>query len=118
GSAAHLAAQRVREKLARIASVSLNVPPEEVEFADGMIFARHNPENGVRFYRTAALAHWSPGSLPEGMEPGIRERAVWSSPELATSNEKGEINSELAYGFIFDFCGVEIEPVTFEVKVD
>lgn len=118
GSAGYLAARRVREKLARIASVRLNVPPEEVEFANGLIFAKGNPGNAVKFYRTAALAHWSPGSLPEGMEPGIRERAAWSSPELKASNEKGEINSELAYGFIFDYCGVEIDPVTFDIRVD
>jgi 2-furoyl-CoA dehydrogenase large subunit len=118
GSAAFVAAKRVRDKLAAIASSRLNVPPEDVEFADGRIFARGNPDNYVRFYRIAALAHWSPGSLPEGMEPGIRECAAWSSSELDASNEKGEINSELAYGFIFDYCGVEIDPETYDIRID
>lgn len=118
GSAAQEAVMRVRAKLATIASSRLNVPVDEVEFADGRIFARDNPDNFMKFYRTAALAHWSPGSLPEGMEPGVRERAAWSAPELNASNELGEINSELAYGFAFDFCGVEIDPVTFDIRVD
>ncbi|MED5396226.1 MAG: molybdopterin cofactor-binding domain-containing protein [Pseudomonadota bacterium] len=118
GSAGYLAAKRVRDKLAQIASGFLNVPAQEIDFADGRIFARDNSENYVRFYRTAALAHWSPGSLPEGMEPGVRERAAWSPPELNASNEKGEINSELAYGFIFDFCGVEIDPESYDIRID
>lgn len=118
GSAAQEAVMRVRAKLATIASSSLNVPVDEVEFAEGRIFARDNPDNFMKFYRTAALAHWSPGSLPEGMEPGLREQVAWSAPELNASNELGEINSELAYGFAFDFCGVEIDPVTFDIKVD
>ena len=118
GSAAYLAAKRVRDKLARIASAHLNVPLEDIEFAKGRIFARGNPENDMPFYRTAALAHWSPGSLPEGMEPGVRECAAWSPPELDASNEKGEINSELAYGFAFDFCGVEIDPECYSIRVD
>jgi len=118
GSAAQEAAKRVRAKLSTIASTRLNVPVDQVEFANGLIFARDNPDNFMKFYRTAALAHWSPGSLPEGMEPGVRERAAWSAPELNASNELGEINSELAYGFAFDFCGVEIDPVSFDIKVD
>jgi len=118
GSAALLAAKRVRDKLARIASAGLNVSPDRLEFADGRILDRDNPDNFLRFYRVAALAHWSPGSLPDGMEPGIRETAGWSAPELLPSNEKGEINCELAYGFIFDFCGVEISPDTCDIRID
>lgn len=118
GSAAQAAAVRVREKLAAISSTRLNVPAEEIEFAGGRIFARDNPDNSVKFYRAAAMAHWSPNSLPDGMEPGVRERVSWSPRELNSSNAAGEINSELAYGFIFDFCGVEIDPVTFDIRID
>lgn len=118
GSAAYAAAVRVREKLASIASSKLNVPISSIEFAEGKIYSKENPDNFTKFYRTAALAHWSPGSLPDGMEPGIRERVAWSAPELDSSNSLGEINSELAYGFAFDFCGVEIDPITYEIRVD
>lgn len=118
GSAAYLAAKRVRDKLSRIASASLNVAPDRLEFASGRIFDRDNPDNFQRFRRIAALAHWSPGSLPEGMEAGVRETAAWSAAELNASNEKGEINCELAYGFIFDFCGVEIDPDTCDIRID
>jgi 2-furoyl-CoA dehydrogenase large subunit len=118
GSAAYLAATRVRNKLALIASGTLNVSADRLEFAGARIFDRDNPDNFLRFYRVAALAHWSPGSLPEGMEAGVRERAAWSPSELNASNEKGEINSELAYGFAIDFCGVEIDPDTCDIRID
>jgi 2-furoyl-CoA dehydrogenase large subunit len=72
GSAAFLAAKRVRAKLALIASSRLNVSAERLEFANKRIFDRANPDNFLKFYRVAALAHWSPGSLPDGMDGGIR----------------------------------------------
>ena len=42
-SATHIAARRLREKLARIAAASLNVPADAVEFGGGKVFARGNP---------------------------------------------------------------------------
>lgn len=118
GSATLVAAKRVRAKLASIASSTLNVPSDQLSFADKKIFDRANPDNFLRFYRVAALAHWSPGSLPEGMVGGIRETAAWSPSELNSSNEKGEINSELAYGFAIDFCGVKIDPDTCDIRIE
>jgi 2-furoyl-CoA dehydrogenase large subunit len=113
-----MAAVAVRDKLARIASQTLNVAADEVAFADGRIFARDNPENSLRFHRVAGLAHWSPGSLPEGMTGGIRETASWDPPELTPPDAQDRINTSLAYGFVFDFCGVEIDPDTGTVRID
>ncbi|WP_324752228.1 xanthine dehydrogenase family protein molybdopterin-binding subunit [Roseovarius sp. Pro17] len=118
GSAAQEAAVRVRNKLATIASTRLNVPVDQIEFGGGLIYARDNADNSMKFHRTATQAHWSPGSLPEGMEPGVRERVAWSASELTPTNELGEVNSELAYGFAFDFCGVEIDPDSFDIRID
>jgi len=112
------AAQKIKEKLARIASQSLNVPPEQIGFANGNVFDTANPENAMKFYRAAGTAHWTPGALPEGMEPCVRETGSWSPPELESPNEKDQINTSLTYGFVFDYCGVEIDRDTGEVKID
>ena len=117
-SAAHLAAERVRKKMAGIAATMLNAPAEDLRFKNGKILAAHNPDNAVPFYRVGGLAHWSPSSLPEGMDPGIRETAMWSAPELTPTSAKDEINTSLAYGFGFDFCGVEIDSATGVVRID
>jgi len=117
-SAVERAAVKVRDKLARVASQHLNVPPDGIEFADGKIRARSNPDSAVKFYRIAGLAHWSPSSLPDDMEPGVRETAYWSAPELTPTSAADEINTSLAYGFAFDFCGLEIDPESGEITID
>lgn len=117
-SATHIAAVRIREKLARIAAQSLNVPADRIEFAERKVFARDNPENAVSLHRVAGQAHWSPASLPDGMAPGLRESVTWSAPELTPTTARDEINTSLAYGFGFDFCGVEVDPDTGEVRID
>jgi 2-furoyl-CoA dehydrogenase large subunit len=115
---ADMAAVKIRDKLARIAAARLNVPPSELEFAGGKIFARDNPDNAVSFYRVAGEAHWSPGTLPPDMPPGLRETVQWSPPQLTATTEDNQINSMAVYGFGFDFCGIEIDPDTAEVRID
>ena len=116
--AAHLAALRLRDKLARIAAAQLNLRPEEVCFADGRIFAAANPENGINFARAAAASHWSPGSLPDENATALRETVFWTPPSLQAPNEADEVNSSVTYGFVFDFCGIEIDHDTGEVRID
>jgi len=116
--AAHLAAVQMREKLKAIAAKQLNVLPEDVELAAGKIRSRSNPDNALPFGRIAATSHWSPVMLPEGMAPALSETAVWTPPELEPPASDDRINTSLTYGFIFDMCGVEIDPVTYQVRVD
>ncbi|MEE8333117.1 MAG: molybdopterin cofactor-binding domain-containing protein, partial [Alphaproteobacteria bacterium] len=116
--AGQMAARKVRDKLARIAAQHLNVMPEQVEFGGGRIFDADNPENALSFKRIAGGTHWSPGALPEGMDGGLRETGVWSPPELVAPDEHDRINTSLTYGFVFDFCGIEIDPDTAELRID
>jgi 2-furoyl-CoA dehydrogenase large subunit len=116
--AAHLAAERMAEKLKRIAAKQLNVLPEDVELAGGRIRSRSNPDNALPFGRVAGTSHWSPVMLPDGVAPALRETAVWSPPELEPPSSDDKINTSLTYGFVFDMCGVEIDPLTFQVRVD
>ncbi len=116
--AAHIAAKRIREKLAKIAAKQLNVLPDDIEFAERKIRSRSNPDNSLPFGRVAGTAHWSPISLPDGMEAGLRETAVWEPKELTPPDNDDRINTSLTYGFVFDMCGVEIDPITYEVRVD
>jgi len=115
---AHMAASKIRDKLARIAATRLNVRPENVEFGGGRIFARDNPSNSVSFGRAAGEAHWSPGTLPTDVTPGLRETVQWTPPQLTPTTDDNQINSMAVYGFGFDFCGVEIDSDTAEVRVD
>jgi 2-furoyl-CoA dehydrogenase large subunit len=79
--------------------------------------ARGNPDNAVPFSRLAATSHWSPGLVPEEIQ-ALRETAFWSPPELTPPTEGDEINSSLCHGFIFDFCGVDVDRITGAVRID
>ena len=116
--AAHLAATKLRDKLARIAAPQLNVRPEDLIFADGKVSAKLNPDVSIPFARVAAASHWSPGLVPDEIDGAIRETVFWTPPELTAPTEADEINSSLCHGFIFDFCGVEIDRVTGQVGID
>jgi len=116
--AAYLAAVQMREKLKAIAAKQLNVLAEDVELAGGKIRSRSNPDNALPFGRVAATSHWSPVMLPESMAPALSETGVWTPPELEPPASDDRINTSLTYGFIFDMCGVEIDPVTYQVRVD
>jgi 2-furoyl-CoA dehydrogenase large subunit len=116
--AAYLAASRLRDKLACIAAAQLNVRPEEVQFAEGRVFGAANPGNALNFARLAGTGHWSPGSHPDGDATPLRETVFWSPAVLEPPNEADEINSSATYGFVFDFCGVEIDRDTGEICVD
>jgi 2-furoyl-CoA dehydrogenase large subunit len=116
--AAHLAAERMADKLKGIAAKQLNVLPQDLELVAGKVRSRSNPDNALPFGRVAGTSHWSPAMLPEGMAPALRETAVWSPPELEPPSSDDRINTSLTYGFVFDMCGIEIDPLTFQVRVD
>lgn len=117
GGAVHLACMKVREKLARSAAARLNTPPDEIEFAGGRVHARGNPENALPFARLASASHWAPGTVPDEAHT-IRETVFWTPPQLSAPSDGDEINSSLCHGFIFDFCGIEVDRTTAAVRVD
>ena len=115
---AHRAALRIRGRLAAVAARALNVRPEGLVFAGGRVHPPDNPENAITLARLAGLFHWSPSSLPEGMEPGLRVTEMWSPPALAPPDPEDRINGAGAYAFVFDYCGVEVDPATARVRID
>src|SRR5262249_34730878 len=105
----HLAAMRLREKVAKIAAAQLGCAVDDVGFSDGNVFARNSPERAHAFSRVAGSAHWAPALLPPGMEPGLRETVFWTPAQLAAPDEQDRVNTSCAYGFGFDICALEID---------
>ncbi|WP_182422256.1 molybdopterin cofactor-binding domain-containing protein [Aureimonas sp. ME7] len=116
--AAKLAADRIAVKLKRVAAEQLNVAADEVELANGRAQARANPENAVSFARVAAATHWAPGTLPDDVDQTIRETVFWTPEQLIAPDDDDAVNSSLCHGFIFDFCGVEVDRLTGAVRID
>jgi 2-furoyl-CoA dehydrogenase large subunit len=116
--AAHMAAKQMADKLKDIGAKQLNVLTADVELSGGKVRSKSNPDNAISFGRVAGTSHWSPVMLPEGMGPALTETAVWAPPELTPPQSDDRINTSLTYGFIFDMCGVEIDPLTYQVRVE
>ncbi len=115
---AKLAAERLAARLARIAASQLNTEADDIEFAGGTVRSRRNPDNTLPFSRLAAVSHWAPATLPDGVGAAIRETVFWTPPELTAPDEQDLINSSLCHGFIFDFCGIEIDRTTLQPRID
>lgn len=116
--AARLAADRLAARLMRVAAGHLNTEAEDIVFSDGYVRSARNPDNKVAFSRVAALSHWSPAALPDGIGHTIRETVFWTPPELTAPDDGDHVNSSLCHGFIFDFCGIEIDRTTLQPKID
>ena len=114
----HLAAMQLRDKLAMIAAAQLGCDAAAVRFADGKIFDAAQPERGQPFTRLAAGPHWAPALLPAGATLGLRETAFWSAPTLTAPDPQDRVNTSAAYGFLFDICGLEVDPASGAVRVD
>jgi len=115
---AHLAALRIRERLARCAAAQLGIAAADLEFAGGRIVPRASPERGLSFHRVAGIFHWSPALLPPGETPALRETQFWTGETLAAPDEQDRINTSAAYGFVFDLCAVEVDKDTGAVRID
>lgn len=114
----HLAAMQLRDKLALIAAAQFGCAASAVCFADGKIFDAAQPERGQPFTRLAAGPHWAPALLPADVALGLRETVFWTAPTLAAADPQDRVNTSAAYGFVFDICGLEVDPATGAVRVD
>lgn len=114
----HLAANRLKAKLAIVAASQLSCQPEELVFLNGNIHVKGDASRTLNFARTAASPHWAPGLLPEGMEPPLRETVFWTPEQLTAPDEEDQVNTSAAYSFTFDICGVEIDKNTGRVRID
>jgi hypothetical protein len=61
--------------------------------------------------------HWSAGSLPL-TRPRCRKTVFWSPSVLESPNAADEIRSSAVYGFVFDFCGIEVDRDTGVIRIE
>ena len=113
-----LAAKKLKTKLALIASSKLNCKTENLVFENNYVLDKNNIDNKIPFNRLGGNEHWSPSQLNESSKNGLKEVVQWSPQELKPPNQKDQINGSLAYGFVFDVCGLEIDPKTGKTKID
>ncbi|BAD74264.1 molybdopterin binding oxidoreductase large subunit (plasmid) [Geobacillus kaustophilus HTA426] len=116
-SAIYQAAQKVRQKLLKIASGILSTSEEDLDLSQGKVVVKGNPEKSVSIKRLAGLSHWHPQGLSEGVEPGIFETAYYTVHTANPPDKNEFVNSSVTYGFVADLVAVEVDPDTGEVKI-
>jgi len=125
GTAILRAAERVVEKATRIAAHLLEVAEEDVRFSGGRFAVAGAPGRGLSLAEVAHAAHvaWS---LPEGIEPGLQESAVFDPPDwtypfgthaavVEVDLESGAV--EVVRYVAVDDCGNVINPMIVEGQV-
>lgn len=115
--AVYKAALKVRARLTELAAEQWNIDSDDIRFSEGRVYVEGTDQSSS-FHRLAGATHWSPGTTPQSEPGGLRETAFWTPPELAAPGDDELINSSLCYGFIFDYCGVEIDAITGAVRID
>ncbi|HXX50714.1 MAG TPA: xanthine dehydrogenase family protein molybdopterin-binding subunit [Xanthobacteraceae bacterium] len=125
GSAFTLAADKVETKAKAIAAHMLNVDVGEINFADGVFSSKKT--NQTLTIKEVAKASLEPKNLPQGMEPGLIEKAIYTGKvasypngvhvcELEIDEETGEV--EIVGYNVVDDVGTVINPLLLHGQVD
>lgn len=109
GSALARAADKVVEKGRRIAAHMLESEPDAVEFEDGCFRVRDS--NRSLTFGEVAFAAYVPANYPEGLEPGLSEKAFYDPENFTypagTHIAEVEVDEDTGCVTLVDFVAVD-----------
>ena len=125
GSAFTLAAAKVEAKGKAIAAKMLKVEPGDINFHEGLFSSPKT--NQTLTIKEVAKASLEPKNLPDGMEPGLIEKAIYSGKvaaypngvhvcELEIDEETGTV--EIVGYHVVDDVGTVINPLLLHGQID
>ena len=125
GSAFTMAADKIETKAKGIAAKMLQVDVADIKFADGVFSSQKT--NQTLTIKEVAKASLDPKNLPDGMEPGLIEKAIYTGKvasypngchvcELEIDEETGEV--EILRYNVVDDVGTVINPLLLHGQVD
>ncbi len=112
--ALHLAAGKVRAKLRRLAAHVFEIDESDIVVEGRRYAVAGDPGRARDLRELAALAYprrEAGEALPDDMEPGIVEHAVFAGPKLDAGQEYFP-----SYAFDFHLVMVEIDPATYQIS--
>lgn len=112
---AHIAAQRLRDKLVCAAAAQWAVGAASIRLQGGQVLGPNGQK--IPFSRLAGSFHWAPATVPKDLAPGLRETAFWTPEVLTAPDADDRVNTSAAYGFVFDICMVEVQRETGRVQI-
>ncbi len=125
GAAFTLAAEKVEAKGKAIAAKLLKVDPADINFHEGLFSSKKT--NQTLTLKEIAKASLDPKNLPDGMEPGLIEKAIYSGSvaaypngvhvcELEIDEETGTV--EIVNYNVVDDVGTVINPLLLHGQID
>jgi carbon-monoxide dehydrogenase large subunit len=110
GSAVLLCAKKIKEKMALIAGLVLDVDPSDLAFENGKIFDSRNPKRSLSFADVAKTSYVA-SKLPKGMEPTLFAYSAfapknWTFP-FGTHVAVVEVSRETGKIKVLDYVAVD-----------
>jgi carbon-monoxide dehydrogenase large subunit len=125
GAATAIVARKVRERARIVASVMLEVSPDDLEWTPGRWSVRGDPDQGRTLAEIALAAH-SDLELPDGIEGHLDASCVYDPPNLTypcgayvcvVDVDPGTGKVSVRRFVAVDDCGVRINPMIVEGQV-
>jgi carbon-monoxide dehydrogenase large subunit len=124
GGAVLTAAQRVREKMFRVAAHLLEVSPQDLELRDGLVQIKGVPGRGITL-RDAAHAAVYTANVPDDEEPGLEASFYYKTPNpTANATHIAIVEADPATGkvkllryIVVEDCGRMINPMIVEAQI-
>lgn len=118
GGAAAGAAQKLKERVIRIAAHNLGTAPEAVEYSGGNVSDRADPARKVSWEEICFIAHNQTHKMPDGIEPGLQAYHILKVPRgghLPDENNRVQLYPCFAFQAHIPF--IEIDPGTGKVTI-
>ncbi|MCH7580486.1 MAG: xanthine dehydrogenase family protein molybdopterin-binding subunit [Chloroflexi bacterium] len=111
------AAQRLTEKLTKVAAKMFEVQPEDIELLDGMLRVKKVPESQLSVRNVAAIMLNRSDMLPPDVDPSPQATFAWTAPDRVEPDEQGRVKSYLTAANACHLVMVEIDPGTGKVEI-
>jgi len=110
-----MATRKLRDKMLKIASHSLEVDEGDLHLKDGKICAAKDNDKVISFKDIASLAYKRILYLPESMEPGLKAIAYYKTP-YAKLPSRTDFNVQLTHSNAVHLVVVEVDVETGVVR--
>jgi aerobic carbon-monoxide dehydrogenase large subunit len=112
GAAVYLCAEKIKDKMGKIAAKSLDVREDDLVFEEGKIMPKNNrdPKKVLTFGKVASYAY-RPKKLPDGMEPVLYAFSAFAPPNFTypfgTHVAVVEVDVETGVPTLLDYTAVD-----------
>jgi CO/xanthine dehydrogenase Mo-binding subunit len=111
------ACERIREKFVKVGAGLLQSPPENVEFADGVVRVKGMPEAAIPLAGVAGAMLGASNLLPPDVDPRPEATYVWTAPGRTAPDEEGRAKSYLTAANACHLVVLEIDLETGKVEI-